>query len=272
VDPAGAAVTAAEEAVELLLRLRGTRPLVHHITTMVTAYDVAAATLALGGSPVMALAPEEVEEVAARAGALALNMGTLTPHVVEAMCRAGRAANRAGVPVVLDPVGVGASAFRSREARRILGEVRVACIRGNAGEIASLGGHPGFVRGVEAVGDPAEAARWAVEVARATGSLVAATGPVDVVTDGSALVRVHNGHPLLAHIPGSGCMATAAVAAFLAVGGGVGAVAGALVCVGVAAEIAASRAEGPGTFRGMLLDALAGLDAATVRARARVER
>lgn len=260
------------EIADCLARLRTRRPLVHHITNLVTAYDVAAVTLALGGSPVMAIAPEEVEAVAGGAGALALNLGTLTSAAVEAMRLAGRSANRSGVPVVLDPVGAGATEFRTAQAHRLLEEIRMACVRGNVGEVAALAGRGGLVRGVESLDRGEDPAPWAEAVARRTGAVVAATGPVDVVTDGQRTVRVLNGHPLLGRIPGSGCMATAAVAAFLAVEPErlQGTVA-ALVCFGVAAEVAAEAHGGPGSFRATLLDAVAALDGPVIEARALVE-
>src|SRR5581483_4006250 len=126
-------------------------PLVHQITNYVVMNETANATLALGALPVMAHAPEEVEEMAALAGALVLNIGTLSEHWVEAMLLAGRAANGAGVPVVLDPVGAGATIYRTETAHRLLSELDVAVLRGNAAEIATLAGKEAEIRGVESV-------------------------------------------------------------------------------------------------------------------------
>jgi hydroxyethylthiazole kinase len=258
-------------AAVLLARVRERRPLVHHITNMVTVNDVANVTLALGASPVMAHAPEEVEEMVSAAGALVLNLGTLTQDAVDVMVQAGRRANREGIPVILDPVGAGATAFRTVQALRVLAEVRVACVRGNAGEIAALSGTPGRVRGVDATGGVGGVDRLTVEVAGRTGAVIAATGAVDFLSDGQRGVRVENGHPMLARITGSGCMATAAIGAFAAVERDtLAAAAGALLCFEVAAENAAAVAGGPGTFRAALLDALAGPDGATVRRRGRL--
>src|ERR1700733_8629605 len=147
---------------ESLRRLREARPLVHQITNYVVMNETANATLALGALPVMAHAREEVEEMVGIAGALVINIGTLSPHWVDAMLAAGRAANERGVPVVLDPVGVGATRYRTDTAKRILDEVDVAVLRGNAGEVATLVGVEAEVRGVESIGDggdPAELAR-----------------------------------------------------------------------------------------------------------------
>ncbi len=258
-------------AAALLGRVRDRRPLIHHITNVVTVNDVANVTLAIGAAPVMAQAPEEVEEMTGAAGALALNIGTLTAQAVEVMLRSGRRANAVGIPVILDPVGAGATAFRTTQAARLLAELRIACVRGNAGEIAALAGQAGGVRGVDVAGRIEAVDRLAQELAGRTGAVVAATGPVDVLTDGDRTVRVENGHPLLARITGSGCMASAVIAAFAAVEPDqlLAATAG-LLCFEVAAERAAEAAGGPGTFLAGLLDALAALDTPTVLDRARL--
>jgi len=267
---AGPAIAPARAAA-LLLRVRERSPLIHHITNIVTANDVANVTLAVGAAPVMALAVEEVEEVAAAAGAVVLNIGTPTPQIVDAMVRAGRRANARGVPVVLDPVGAGATAFRTAQARRVLQAVRVACVRGNAGEVAALAGRAGAIRGVDAMGEVDALDELARGLARETRAVVAATGPIDLLTDGARTVHVQNGHPLLTRITGSGCMASAIVGAFCAVEPDILCAASAgLICYGVAAECAAEGSPGPGTFRTSLMDALAALDADTVTRRARV--
>lgn len=266
-----AAPVTAARAAALLARVRQRRPLIHHITNFVTAGDVANLTLALGASPVMARAVQEVEEIAAQAAAVVLNTGTLTADGATAMILAGLRANGGGIPVVLDPVGAGATAFRTQHITRILREVRCACVRGNAGEIATLAGHPGGVRGVDASSAPDDIEALAARLAHHTRAAVAATGREDVVTDGAASVRIANGHPWLAAISGSGCMATAAIGAAAAVEPDplTAAVAG-LVWLEVAAEEAAAHAVGPGTFRGALVDAVAALDRHTIEARARI--
>jgi hydroxyethylthiazole kinase len=259
-------------AGDSLRRLRETKPLVHQITNYVVMNETANATLALGALPVMAHAREEVEEMAAIAGALVLNIGTLSPSWVDAMLLAGRAANAHGVPVVLDPVGAGATAYRTQTAKRILGEVDVAVLRGNAGEVATLVGVEAEVRGVESIGtggDPADLAR---EAARALGLVASVTGPVDHVSDGKDVIAIANGDPLMASITGTGCMSTALTGCFLAVNRerAFEAAAEALVAFGVAGEDAARDAKGPGSFHVALYDALAALDPATLDERARV--
>ena len=257
---------------EALRELRERKPLVHQITNYVVMNETANATLALGALPVMAHAREEVEEMVALAGALVLNIGTLSPHWVEAMLLAGKAANEQGVPVVLDPVGAGATRFRTETTRRLLDEVKVAVLRGNQGEVATLVGAEAEVRGVEsigAVGEPAELARAA---ARNLGLIASVTGPVDHVSDGDRILAVANGHELLAAVTGTGCMSSAITGCFLAVARDrpLEAAAGALAAFGVAGEDAARDARGPGSFHVGLYDALAALDPDSLDERARV--
>src|SRR5437870_3022837 len=200
-----------------LRTLRERKPLVHQITNYVVMNETANATLALGALPVMAHAREEVEEMTRLAGALVINIGTLSPHWVEAMLAAGRAANAGGVPVVLDPVGAGATRYRTETAKRILDEVDVAVLRGNAGEVATLVGVEAEVRGVESIGGGADAAELAREAARSLGAVAAVTGAIDHVSDGERVLAVANGHPLLATITGTGCIASAVTGCFLTV-------------------------------------------------------
>jgi hydroxyethylthiazole kinase len=255
-----------------LRAIRERKPLVHQITNYVVMNETANATLALGALPVMAHAREEVEEMAALAGALVLNIGTLSPAWVEAMLLAGRSANAHGVPVVLDPVGAGATAYRTETAKRILDEVDVAVLRGNAGEVATLVGVAAEVRGVESIGAGADPAELAREAGRALGLVASVTGPVDHVSDGERVVAVANGDPLLATVTGTGCISSALTGCFVAVNPErpLDAAAAALVALGVAGEDAAREARGPGSFHVGLYDALAALDPDTLDGRARV--
>jgi hydroxyethylthiazole kinase len=255
-----------------LRTLRERKPLVHQITNYVVMNETANATLALGALPVMAHAREEVEEMVQLAGALVLNIGTLSPHWVEAMLLAGRAANAAGVPVVLDPVGAGATTYRTETARRILGDVGVTVLRGNAGEVATLVGVEAEVRGVESIeaaGTPGELAQAA---ARNLGLVASVTGVVDHVSDGGRTLAVANGHELLGRVTGTGCMASAITGCFLASNRDepLEAAAEALAAFGIAAEDAARAAKGPGSFHVNLYDALAVLDPSTLDERARI--
>jgi hydroxyethylthiazole kinase len=256
---------------ESLRRLRETRPLVHQITNYVVMNETANATLAIGALPVMAHAPEEVEEMVGLAGALVLNIGTLSSSWVDAMLIAGRAANARGVPVVLDPVGVGATRYRTDTAKRILAEVDVAVLRGNAGEVATLAGVDAEVRGVESIGAAGSGAEVARTAAAALGVVASVTGSVDHVSNGERVVAVENGHPLLGSITGTGCMSSAITGAFLAVRADdpLAAAAEALAAFGVAGENAAPGAKGPGSFHVNLYDALAALDPDILDERAR---
>ncbi len=251
--------------------IRASKPLVHNITNFVVMNETANAILALGALPVMAHAPEEVEEFARMAGAVVLNIGTLSPELIDAMVLAGRAANKAGVPVVLDPVGAGATTLRNESARRILGEVDVALVRGNAAEIAFLAGEAAEICGVESLGAEGDAAGTARALARENDCAVAVTGVIDYVADARRTFAVANGHPLMGRITGSGCMSTAICASFLAVAEDhAAAAAEALAAFGVAGERAAGNASGPGTFHAALYDALDALSAEALRA-ARIE-
>jgi hydroxyethylthiazole kinase len=234
--------------------------------------ETANATLALGALPVMAHAREEVEEMVALAGALVLNIGTLSPHWVDAMLAAGKAANARGTPVVLDPVGAGATSYRTETARRILDEVDVTVLRGNAGEVATLVGAEAEVRGVESIGVGGEPAELARAAAAARGVVASVTGPVDHVSDGETVLAVANGHELLAVVTGTGCMSSALTGCFLAAkpDDPLAAAAEALAAFGVAAEDAARDARGPGSFHVNLYDALAALDPGTLDERARI--
>ena len=255
---------------DALRRMREQKPLVHQITNYVVMNETANATLALGALPVMAHAREEVAEMVRLAGSLVLNIGTLSPHWVDAMLIAGKAANEAGIPVVIDPVGAGATSYRTDAAKRILDEVDVAVLRGNAGEVATLVGVEAEVRGVESMAAGSDAASIARAAASALGVVASVTGPVDHVSDGDRVIAIANGHPLLAAVTGTGCMSTAITGCFLAVDEPFEAAAAALVAFGVAGEDAARDAKGPGSFHVGLYDALAALDPESLDDRARV--
>ena len=256
-----------------LRALREQKPLVHQITNYVVMNETANATLALGALPVMAHAGEEVEEMARIASSLVLNIGTLSEHWVEAMLLAGAVASVRQIPVVLDPVGAGATAYRTVTAHRILELVDVTVLRGNPGEIATLVGAQAEVRGVESIGTRVESAELARTAARAFGVIASVTGPVDYVSDGERVLAVSNGDALLATVTGTGCMSSALTGCFLAAKPGepLEAAAQALAAFGVAAEDAARGAEGPGTFHARLYDALYALDPDTLDGRVRIE-
>ena len=242
---------------ELLERLKRERPLVHNITNYVVMNFTANTLLAMGASPVMAHAIDEVEEMVSLARALVLNIGTLSEEWVTAMLKAGKRANELGIPVVLDPVGSGATSMRTAAFRRLTDELRLSVIRGNASEILSLSQDASTTRGVDAVHEVEQASRAAGALARRIGSVVAVTGEVDMITDGEDRLLCRNGHPLLARVTGTGCAATTVIAAFAGITRNpIRATAAGLAFFGLAGEIAASRTKAPGSFMISLLDAL----------------
>jgi hydroxyethylthiazole kinase len=255
-----------------LAAVRSARPLVHNITNYVVMNSTANALLAFGASPAMVHAAEEVEEFVDLAQALVINIGTLSPAWVAAMNLAVARAELRGRPWVLDPVGAGATSYRSAVAGD-LALRKPAVLRGNASEILSLArAAASATRGVDSTDAPEAALTAARDLACQTGAVVAVTGAVDYVTDGERVVSCHNGHPLMARVTGMGCTATALVAACLAVEPDrLTAALHALAVLGVAGELAAERASGPGTLQVHLYDVLAGLDRATLVERVRLQ-
>jgi hydroxyethylthiazole kinase len=245
-------------ASESLQHVAASKPLIHQITNVVVTNDSANLTLAFGALPVMAYAPQEAAEMAGISQALVLNIGTLSVEEIEAMILAGAAAGAKGIPIVLDPVGAGATSFRTESALRLLRELPITVLRGNRGEIGALVGS-GEVRGVEATGseDPLQVALAARD---AFGVTVAVTGPTDVIAGPERTYLVSNGTPLLGLITGSGCMATATIGIFTTAGDDPALqTALGLATYGLAAERASMGNPGPGTFRTRLLDEVAAL-------------
>lgn len=254
-----------------LARVRETSPLVHNITNHVAMNSMANVLLAIGASPAMVHAREEAAEFTALAGALTINIGTLSPHWVEAMEASALAARKTGRPWVLDPVAVGATRYRRETGARLL-TLSPDAIRGNASEIIALAGQVGGGRGVDST-DPAEAALDAARLlASETAGVVAVTGEVDLITNGRQIARIRGGHPLMPRVTTLGCALTGVVAAFLAGSDNTfEATVAALVCFAVAGELAGEEARGPGSFAVAFLDALYHLDAEALAERARLE-
>jgi hydroxyethylthiazole kinase len=246
-----------EKAAKNLVALRKKKPLIHNITNYVVMNYTANALLAMGASPVMAHAHNEVEDMVAFAGALVLNIGTLSDDWISSMIKAGKKASQLDTPIVLDPVGSGATPLRTKTAKSIISETSIKVIRGNASEILSLRDENSKTKGVDSIHSVEEAAEAARNLAQELRTTLAITGPVDLVTDGTRILRVSNGHPLMGYVTGTGCTATATIGAFLAVDNDpVSATATALSFFGLAGEIAAETASAPGTFMIKLLDAL----------------
>ena len=260
-----------QQLSDLFSLVREKRPLVHHITNYVTVNDCANITLCAGGAPVMADAAEEVEEMAAVASALVLNIGTLNKVQVGSMVLAGRMANDRKIPIVLDPVGAGATQYRTKTVRRLMEELDITILKGNAGEIGVLAGAEGKVRGVDShglAGDPQTIAR---DFAKDEGLTVVVSGETDIVTDGKHTLLVDNGHPMMGSISGTGCMAASVTGTFAAESKDtVLASAAALAAFGIAGERAAACARGPFSFKTALFDELAALTPADLATVARI--
>jgi hydroxyethylthiazole kinase len=253
-------------------RIRAESPLVHNITNYVVMNTTANALLALGASPVMAHAEEEVAEMAAIARALVINIGTLSQAWVRSMLLAGQAAKRKGIPVVLDPVGAGATRFRTDTALRLIRELSPAVVRGNASEIRALAYDERTTKGVDSAHGSEEALDAGRALAASYRTVAVVSGAIDLVVFENSLIRVANGHPSMPRVTGLGCTATALIGAFAAVNPSPGdAAAHAMAVMGIAGEIAAERAAGPGSFLPAFLDALANLREDEIRRRLKLE-
>jgi hydroxyethylthiazole kinase len=240
-----------------LEKIRTQSPLVHNITNYVVMNITANALLAAGASPVMAHAIEEVEDLAGIAGALVLNIGTLSGPWIEAMVKAGQTANRKKVPVVLDPVGSGATVYRTATTHMLIRETHPAVIRGNASEIRSLLHSGSTTKGVDSTHAPEEVWKDATALSHTHNCVVVISGPTDIVVKGDEVFRIKNGHPLMPRVTGMGCAATALIGAFLTVNSSpLYASAHAMAMMGIAGEMAAERSPGPGSFVSHFLDAL----------------
>ena len=264
----------AKKAAENLRRVREKKPLVHNITNFVVMNYTANALLACGASPVMAHAAEEVEEMVSLAGALVLNIGTLSPPWIEAMLKAGKRANSLHVAVILDPVGAGATRLRTDAARRLIEGVAIRVIRGNASEILSLtGGKSGSgTKGVDSIHTVDQAAETAMALAKELKTTLAITGAIDLITDGERNWRVMNGHERMGSVTGTGCTATVIIGAFLAVDPNpLEAATTGLSYFGLAGEKAAAKAMSPGSFQIALLDALYEMTEEELRAGAKIK-
>lgn len=246
-----------EKAAANLSAIRAKKPLIHNITNFVVMNFTANTLLALGASPVMAHAENEVEEMVSFAGSLVLNIGTLTDSWVDSMIKAGQAASKLNTPIILDPVGSGATTLRTNAAKRIIAETNVRVVRGNASEILSLADDNSTTKGVDSLHSVDEAKDTAKQLAKELGATLAITGPIDTVTDGKRVVEIANGHELMPLVTGTGCAATATIGAFAAVDKDmVSATVSALAFFGLAGERAAQHAKGPGSFMIAFQDAL----------------
>ncbi len=254
------------EITEGLLGVREKKPLIHHLTNHVVMSGCADVTLHAGGSPVMTLAAEEAEDMASLADGLVLNIGTLTSPYVDIMIAAGKAANRKGIPVLLDPVGAGATSMRTDAAGLIMREVKVAIVKGNLGEMSVLSGIEAEVRGVDSAGSSGKPSAVARKFSRKSGCAAVVTGPEDYVCGGGSVFCIKNGHVMLSRLVGTGCMLGSVIACFAAVmkDSAAAACAG-VVSFGIAAQLAAEKSGGgPASFKSLFFDEIFSLDSGQI--------
>ena len=204
-------------AADILRRIRANRPVVHSITNYVVMNSTANVLLAMGASPIMAHAPEEMEELVKIAGCVVINIGTLSRPWIGTMVSTARICAQTGTPYVLDPVGAGATKLRTDTARDLIKAAKPKTIRGNASEILSISPAGGTTRGVDSMNDVNDAVDAAAEVAGSLETVVAVTGERDLVTDGNHSLIITGGHQLMSSVTGTGCAASVIVGAFLAV-------------------------------------------------------
>jgi hydroxyethylthiazole kinase len=242
---------------EELERIRAVSPLIHNITNYVVMNTTANALLAIGASPVMAHAIEEVEEMTALSKALVLNIGTLSASWVDSMVHAGQEARRRQIPIILDPVGCGATSFRTAVAQRLLHEAPPTIVRGNASEIRALVFAEQSTKGVDSTQTSEASLEAAQLLAHKSQCVVSVSGPTDLIVTESGLLRILNGHPMMPSVTGLGCTASAITGAFAAVGSSPSAAAAhAMAVMGIAGEMAGERCAAPGSFQTHFLDAL----------------
>lgn len=243
------------DVYSILEKVRKNKPLVHHLTNWVTIYDCANIVKVFGASPVMAHAKEESGDMAKLASALVLNIGTLTPQFIESMKIAAKSANEKGIPVVLDVCGAGATKLRDDKCFELLDEVTINIIKGNSSEIARIAGEKVQTKGVDATAVEKDLIEIAVSLAKKRGCTVVITGKEDIISDEKKKYIVKNGHEMMSHIVGTGCMAASVIGTFAAVEDDLAkAAAAGLACFEIAAELAASKAKGAGSFKEKLFD------------------
>jgi len=267
---------------QVLSNIRLQKPLVHHITNYVTVNDCANIVLAIGGAPVMADDSEEVKEIVSISSALVLNIGTLNQRTIDSMIIAGTQAKELKIPVIFDPVGAGASKLRTKTAERIIETLKPTVIRGNISEIKTLIGLSAKTRGVDAAEEDLSQGNTLQDVTKAveqysqrTGSVVAITGATDIISDGTRNCLIQNGHSMMSHVTGTGCMCTSLVGACCGATNDyfIGTVAG-ITMMGIAGEIAFNRiktaVDGNSSYCNYIIDAVYNLTDKTVEQQAKV--
>lgn len=251
---------------QLLEEVRSKRTLIHHITNYVTVNDCANVVLAIGANPVMADDPSEVEDMVSICNALVINIGTLNERTVASMIKAGKKANALNIPVVFDPVGVGATPFRFQSAKRLLEEVHFSIVRGNMAEIKVIAGLEAERAGVDSLEEEVDGVNIAKTLAQTLKSVVAITGKVDIISDGSVCYEISNGDIALTRLTGTGCMSSSLVGSFVGASGQplLSTIAG-IATMGIAGEMAAKASHGLGSFKVALMDSIALLNPEQLR-------
>jgi hydroxyethylthiazole kinase len=251
--------------------IRRKSPVVHNITNYVVMNNTANALLAIGASPVMAHAEEEVEEMVNIAQALVINIGTLSERWICSMIKAVSQAGKKGIPVILDPVGAGATGYRTKTARELIEKAPPAIIRGNASEIKALCDDKSSTRGVESAESSDAAIVTAQKLSATYHCVVCVSGATDYIIEGDKIVKVKNGHPLMTKVTGLGCTASALCGAFAAVEKAFPAAAKAMAVMGIAGEMAAQTSAGPGSLQMHFLDALYNMSQADISEHLKIE-
>lgn len=258
---------------DCLEKIRQKKPLIYHITNWVTIYDCANITRAIGALPVMAHAKEEVEQMASIADALVLNIGTLTTDLIESMILASVSANKKGIPVILDAVGAGATDFRTQKTKEILKQVKISVLKGNSSEIGTIAGVEAETRGVEAISVKGNLAEIAKHLAIMENITVVITGKEDIISNGTETYICKNGHNMLGKFVGTGCMSASLIGVFCAVEKDYAfASAAALSCFGIAGELAAENAKGPGTYKISFFDEIFNLNSTSIDKLKKIEK
>lgn len=242
---------------EALQKVREKAPLVHNITNYVVMNNTANALLSVGASPVMAHATNEVEDMVGIASSLVINMGTLSDKWVDAMILAGKKATQRAIPIVFDPVGVGATVYRTKVAQQIIDECKPTVIRGNASEIMALFNSNIKTKGVDSTASSKDALDSAKTLASSTNAVVVISGEIDYITDGERVINIYNGDTIMAKVTGMGCTATAIIGAFAGAEEDIFvATASAMAVMGIVGEVAAEKSAGPGSMQVNFLDTL----------------
>lgn len=261
------------DTVSIFKRIKEQKPLIHHITNWVTIYDCANIVRAIGALPVMAHAKEEVADMTSIAGALVLNIGTLTPALVDSMIIAGKKANEKNIPIILDAVGVGATGLRTYKAKEILDKIKISILKGNSSEIATLAGVKAETKGVEAISTEGNLIEIAKRLANEKNLTVVITGKEDIISNGVDVYVCKNGHDMMGKFVGTGCMASSLIGTFAAVEEDFTfASAAALTCFGIAGELAAKKSKGIGSYKENLYDEIFNLNGNKIKRKQKLEK